>query len=222
MSENKIAKKLSPSILSADFSQLGNNIKELELAGADELHIDVMDGTFVPSISFGMPLISSIRKITDIPFDVHLMVDEPGRYIDDFAKCGADNITVHVECCSHLNRVLNQIKELGLRASVALNPATPLNALDYVLNYVDMILIMTVNPGFGGQPYIEESTEKIKTLREKLNVLGKNIDIQVDGGINDATLPIVLDAGANVIVAGTSVFKGNIKDNIEKIKNMLK
>ncbi len=222
MSLNKIANKLSPSILSADFSQLGNNIKELENAGADELHIDVMDGTFVPSISFGMPLISSIRKITSMPFDVHLMVNEPGRYIEDFAKCGADNITIHAECCTHLNRVLTQIKELGIRASVALNPATSLNVLDYVLNYVDMVLIMTVNPGFGGQQYIEESTEKIKTLRERLNILGKDIDIQVDGGINDTTLPIVLDAGANVVVAGTSVFNGSIKENVKKIKSVLK
>lgn len=221
MFDEKLKRKLNPSILAADFTQLGNNIKDLETGGADSIHIDVMDGAFVPSISFGMPLISSIRKATALPFDVHLMVEEPGRYIEDFAKCGADNITVHAECCTHLNRVLTEIKDLGLGASVALNPATPLNVLDYVLDYVDMVLIMTVNPGYGGQPYIKESTEKIRTLRERFNVLGKNIDIQVDGGINDSTLPVVLEAGANVIVAGTSVFKGNIQENIKKIKKVM-
>lgn len=217
----KIKNKLSPSILAADFSQLGNNIKAVEKAGADMLHIDVMDGAFVPSISFGMPVISSIRKITDIPFDVHLMVDEPGRYIKEFAKCGADNITIHAECCTHLHRVLSEIKELGLKASVALNPATSLNVLDYVYDYIDMVLIMTVNPGFGGQAYIKESTDKIRTLREKLNQFGMNTDIQVDGGINDETLPVVLEAGANVIVAGTSIFSGNIEENVHKFKHIM-
>ena len=212
---------LCPSILAADFTQLGNDIKKAENAGADMLHIDVMDGAFVPSISFGMPVISSIRKITDMPFDVHLMVYEPGRYIEEFAKCGADNITVHAECCTHLNRVLKEIKDLGLSASVALNPATPLNVLDYVMNYIDMVLIMTVNPGFGGQAYIEESTEKIRSLKDKIQSGGRNIRIEVDGGINDETLPIVLDAGANVIVAGTSIFKGNIEENVLKFQSVM-
>ena len=147
--------------------------------------------------------------------------DEPGRYIEEFAKCGADNITVHAECCTHLNRVLKEIKDLGLSASVALNPATPLNVLDYVMNYIDMVLIMTVNPGFGGQAYIEESTEKIRSLKDKIQSGGRNIRIEVDGGINDETLPIVLDAGANVIVAGTSIFKGNIEENVLKFQSVM-
>lgn len=214
--------KLSPSILAADFANLGQNIIEVERAGADMLHIDVMDGVFVPSISFGMPLISSIRKNTGLPFDVHLMIEEPGRYIDEFKKCGADMLTVHVEACTHLNRVISQIREAGLKAAVALNPSTSLSTLDYILKDVDMVLLMTVNPGFGGQKFIEDSVEKIKELRQKADRLGIDIDIQVDGGINDITLPKVLDAGANVIVAGTSVFKGDITENISRIKEMMK
>lgn len=222
MEKNRIENKLSPSILAADFTRLGENIAAVERAGADMLHIDVMDGAFVPSISFGMPVISSIRSITKLPFDVHLMVDEPGRYVKEFAACGADGITVHAECCTHLNRVLGQIKELGLRAAVALNPATSLSVLDYVYDDVDMILLMTVNPGFGGQKYIPLSTAKIRALRERLQTLGRSVDVQVDGGITDETLPIVLEAGANVIVAGTSVFRGDIEANVRRIKGMMK
>lgn len=217
----KRVNKLSPSILAADFANLGQNILKTKSAGADMLHIDVMDGAFVPSISFGMPLISSIRKITDMPFDVHLMIEEPGRYIDDFVKCGADIITVHVEACKHLNRVIAQIKDSGVKACVALNPATSLTTVDCILDEVDMILLMTVNPGFGGQKFIESSYEKIRLLRSMLKENNLDTDIQVDGGINDITLPKVLEAGANVIVAGTSVFSGNIEENTKKIKEII-
>lgn len=218
----KRVNKLSPSILAADFANLGQNILKTKSAGADMLHIDVMDGAFVPSISFGMPLISSIRKITDMPFDVHLMIEEPGRYIDDFVKCGADIITVHVEACKHLNRVIAQIKDSGVKACVALNPATSLTTVDCILDEVDMILLMTVNPGFGGQKFIESSYEKIRLLRSMLKENNLDTDIQVDGGINDITLPKVLEAGANVIVAGTSVFSGNIEENTKKIKEIIR
>lgn len=213
---------LAPSILSADFGCLGAQIREARDAGADILHIDVMDGMFVPSISFGMPVIASIRKATDLPFDVHLMIEDPGRYIEDFAKCGADSITVHAEACKHLHRVLGQIRAAGLKTGVALNPATPLCALDHVLDLTDMVLIMTVNPGFGGQKFIEGSLEKIRTLRERLDKEGRAIDIQVDGGVNCGTLPRILEAGANVFVAGSSVFGGDITKNVKDLKELMK
>ena len=197
---------LSPSILAADFGRLGEQIKMTRDAGAPYLHIDVMDGLFVPSISFGMPVIRSIRPLTGQVFDVHLMVQDPDRYIDEFADCGADIITVHAEACRHLDRTLQMIAQKGCKRGVALNPATPLNVLEYVLDQVDMILIMSVNPGFGGQSYLPYAGEKIRTLRDWLTARGLQTDIEVDGGINDRTLPLVLDAGANVIVAGSSVF----------------
>ena len=197
---------LAPSILAADFNRLGEEISETVNAGAEYVHIDVMDGWFVPSISFGMPVIRSIRKGTDAFFDVHLMVQDPGRYIEDFARCGADSITVHAEACTHLDRVIGQIRETGCKAAVALNPSTPLTALDYVLEKVDMVLLMTVNPGFGGQKYIENMTDKIRTLRALTLAKGLETDIQVDGGVNASTIRLVLGAGANVIVAGSAVF----------------
>lgn len=213
---------LSPSILAADFSRLGEQIRQADEAGADYIHIDVMDGMFVPSISLGMPVISSIRGMTGKTFDVHLMVQDPERYLEEFAKCGADLITVHAEACRHLDRTLHQIKELGLKAGVALNPATPLNALDYVLDKTDMVLIMTVNPGFGGQKFIESSLDKIRTLRGRIEREGFSTDIQVDGGINEKTLPMVLEAGANVIVAGSAVFGGDISKNVHTLKELMK
>ncbi len=212
---------LSPSLLAADFMNLEKELQEITDGGAKYLHIDVMDGHFVPSISFGMPLISSIRKKTELLFDVHLMITNPERYIEDFAKCGADIITVHAESTVHLNRVITQIKELGLKAGVAINPATPLSVLEYVLEYVDMILIMTVNPGFGGQTYIENSTKKIHDLRKMINERHLNIDIEVDGGIKLHNVKEVLDAGANIIVAGSAVFNENTFSNASRFLEIL-
>lgn len=213
---------LSPSLLAADFSKLGEQIKELEDNDIKYIHIDVMDGMFVPSISFGMPIISSIRKQSKAIFDVHLMIEEPSRYIEEFKKVGADIITVHLEACKHLNRTLSMIRQAGLKVGVALNPSTPLESLKYVLDMVDMVLIMSVNPGFGGQSYIESTTEKIKELKSIIDKNGYDIDIEVDGGINKDNIANIYKAGANVIVAGTAVFKGNISENICNINNAIK
>ena len=209
---------LSPSILSCDFSRLGEQIIEADQAGAQYLHIDVMDGMFVPEISFGMPVIRSIRKVTDMVFDVHLMIEEPGRYVEAFANAGADIITVHVEACKHLDRTLQKIRQAGKKAGVVLNPATPINTIEYVLDKLDMVLLMTVNPGFGGQKYIDAVTEKITAMRRFLDEKGyPQIDIEVDGGVNMSTIDKVLDAGANVIVAGSAVFNQNgIRQNVRQ------
>ena len=198
--------KLAPSILAADFTRLGEQVRAVDEAGAQYIHLDVMDGAFVPSISFGMPVIKSLREITDKVFDVHMMVEEPGRYVEDMCRCGADLITVHAEACTHLDRVVNQIKEGGMRAGVAVNPATPLSVLDPILGELDMVLIMTVNPGFGGQKFIPYTMEKIRSLRRILTERGFAADIQVDGGISSANVREVLEAGANVFVAGSAVF----------------
>lgn len=205
---------LSPSILSADFAHLGEDIRCAKEAGAQYLHYDVMDGMFVPSISFGMPVLRSIRKITDLVLDVHLMIEKPERYIDEFADCGADIITVHQETCRDLAGTIRQIKEKGVRAGVVIKPNTPNSVLTDVLDQVDMILLMTVEPGFGGQSYIPSSTEKIRELRGMLDARGLQTDIEVDGGIKKDNLQMVLEAGANVIVAGSAVFAGDIGQNV--------
>lgn len=213
--------KLAPSILSADFAALGEDVKKAERAGAQYLHIDVMDGAFVPSLSLGFPVIQSIRKLTDMVFDVHLMICNPDRYIAEFAAAGADIITVHTEACPHLNRTIAAIKEQGVKAGVVLNPATPLTELEYILEDLDMVLLMTVNPGFGGQKYIESCTRKIQDLRKMITARGLDIDIEVDGGIKLSNVRKVLDAGANVIVAGSAVFGGDVERNVKDFLEVL-
>lgn len=213
--------QLCPSILSADFNRLGEQIKILEHEGIKWLHIDVMDGDFVPSISFGMPVIKSIRKESDLFFDVHLMVSEPGRYIQDFVDCGADSITVHAEACEDLERTIELIRDAGVKVGVSIKPATPVNDISHMLEDVDFVLIMTVQPGFGGQKYIEDCTEKIQELRELIDKEGLDVDIQVDGGINDETLETVMKAGANLFVAGSWVFSGDIAKNVRHIRKSI-
>lgn len=205
--------KLAPSILSADFSQLAESVKAVENAGCEYLHIDVMDGHFVPNITFGAVVFEKLRKKSNMTFDCHLMIEQPDLYLEDFVKAGADIITVHQEACVHLNRTIHHIKELGCKAGVAINPATSPQALEYVLQDVDMVLIMSVNPGFGGQKFIPQSLDKIKKLKQMIDARNYNVDIQVDGGVSVDNIHDIVTAGANIVVAGSAIFG---KDNIQK------
>ena len=205
--------KLAPSILSADFSQLAESVKAVENAGCEYLHIDVMDGHFVPNITFGAVVFEKLRKKSNMTFDCHLMIEQPDLYLEDFVKAGADIITVHQEACVHLNRTIHHIKELGCKAGVAINPATSPQALEYVLQDVDMVLIMSVNPGFGGQKFIPQSLDKIKKLKQMKDEKNYNVDIQVDGGVSVDNIHDIVTAGANIVVAGSAIFG---KDNIQK------
>lgn len=214
--------KIAPSILSADFSKLGEDVKMLDKSGADWIHIDVMDGLFVPNISFGVPVIKSIRKVTSLPFDVHLMIEKPDRYIEDFVKSGADIITVHYEADKHLDRTINYIKSFKVKAAVALNPATPVESIKYLIPNLDMVLIMTVNPGFGGQKYIKYCSDKIRELRNLSDKVNKDLLIEVDGGITVENAAEAAKCGANIMVAGSAVFKGgNIEKNISDLRRDL-
>ena len=210
--------QISPSILSADFSQLGNEIKRLEEGGADLIHVDVMDGHFVPNLTIGPPVIKNLRKYTNLPFDVHLMITPVDPYIEAFANAGSDIITIHAEAGPHLHRSLQLIKSLGKKAGVSLNPSTPESVIEYVMDMVDLVLVMTVNPGFGGQKFIPSQLEKIKRIRKMINATGRDIDLEVDGGVNPEIAPQVIEAGANVLVAGSATFKGGPSEYANNIK----
>ena len=211
--------KISPSILSADFSILGDEIKSLEQAGADLIHIDVMDGHFVPNITMGPPIIKMVRKCTKLPFDVHLMISPVEKYIKAFAHAGSDIITIHPEATDNLKRAVGTIKSLGKKAGVSLNPKTPISALMDVINDIDLILVMSVNPGFAGQSFMSEVLPKVTELRKMINDKKLKIDIEIDGGINFETAPLAVKAGANILVSGTTIFSGSLKDNIQKLRN---
>lgn len=214
--------RLAPSILSADFSKLGEQIKTLDSCDIDLIHIDVMDGNFVPNISFGFPVIKSMRKYTKKTFDVHLMIEDPSRYIEELVKCGADIITVHYEADRHIDRTLKYIKSFGVKASVALNPGTPVMCIKNIISVADMVVIMAVNPGYGGQKFIDYSLDKIKEVKEMSKNVNEDILIEVDGGVTAGNIKKIVEAGSNVIVAGSAVFKDNaIKENIDLLKGSI-
>ena len=214
--------KIAPSILSADFSKLGEEITDVENGGADYIHVDVMDGHFVPNITIGPLIVEAIRPVTKLPLDVHLMIENPDNYIPQFAKAGADIISVHVEACAHLHRTIQLIKEHGVKAGVVLNPATPIETIKHIIEDVDLILLMTVNPGFGGQSFISSVLPKIANVRELVNKSGKEIEIEVDGGVNPDTAKQCIEAGANVLVAGSAIYKNTNREGaIASIRGLL-
>ncbi len=201
-----LEKMIAPSILSADFAQLGKDIQDVVAAGADVIHVDVMDGHFVPNITIGPLVVDAVRKITDKPLDVHLMISDPDKYIEAFAKAGADWITVHVETCPHLHRTIHMIKDLGKKAGAVLNPATPLTSLDYILEDLDLVMLMSVNPGFGGQSFIPSTLVKSRALKKRIDEKGLDVGIEIDGGVSPATIEEISKAGVNIFVAGSAVF----------------
>lgn len=215
--------KIAPSILTADFTRLGEQLREAEAAGVDWIHLDIMDGNFVPNITFGPVLVQAVRQATRLPLDVHLMIAQPERYLADFVHAGADWLTVHVETCPHLHRTIQQIKELGGRAGVTLNPATPLSSVEEILPDVDLVLVMSVNPGFGGQKYIPGSTARIARLRAMLDATGSPAELEVDGGINPGTIAEVVNAGASVLVIGSAIFnsKAPIAENVRQLRERI-
>lgn len=214
--------KLSPSVLSADFAKLGEQVRLVDEAGADYIHLDVMDGKFVPNISFGMPVIEAIRRVTDKPLDVHLMIEEPIRYLEEFKAAGADIVTVHAESCVHLHRTISRIRELDMKAGVALNPATSVSVLNYIFDDIDLALVMSVNPGFGGQTFIPAVLDKIKRIHKIADDKGlMNLEIEVDGGVTLNNVSAVVDAGADVIVAGSAIFKGDPEKNVKEFKKRM-
>lgn len=214
--------KLSPSVLSADFAKLGEQVRLVDEAGADYIHLDVMDGKFVPNISFGMPVIEAIRKVTDKPLDVHLMIEEPIRYLEEFKAAGADIVTVHAESCVHLHRTISRIRELDMKAGVALNPATSVSVLNYIFDDIDLALVMSVNPGFGGQTFIPAVLDKIKRIHKIADDKGlMNLEIEVDGGVTLNNVSAVVDAGADVIVVGSAIFKGDPEKNVKEFKKRM-